>query len=304
MKLKNVVAIKTLSAAVVAGIFILSSCSKSSDNPLTSTDTQNVNSESVADNSINETSDMTNSAAASVTNTQYATGRIDGVISAVAAKRDGRLAGATITITPGAGSTKDNPNGTITIDFGAAPGITTDGVTRIGKIIVTYAGKKGVAQSYRSIGYSGYSRNGIAFDDAMTFTNTNITDSTVFHHVLALGKLTFPDNSTLTRIADHYATVDYSALTLSLSATPNTTSSASGTTRGGKSYSMTITKPLVYKLACVLTKVIIPVSGTKTIIVDSKNSYTIDYGDGTCDNTFTVSLNGKVVTASATGDGH
>jgi len=301
--MKNLISLKSLSTALVAAL-ILASCSKSTDNPLSSTDTQNVNSESVADNSINETSDMTNSVAASVNNTQYASGRVDGNITTLAVKRDGRLAGATITIAPGANSTKDSPNGIITIDFGAAPGITTNGVTRIGKIIVTYSGKKGVAQSYRSIGYSGYSRNGVKFDDAMTFTNTNVTDSTVFHHVLANGKLTFPDNSMMSRAADHYATIDYANLTLSLSATPNTTVSASGTTRGGKSYSMLITKPLLYKVACLATKVIIPVSGTKTITVDSKNTYTVDYGDGTCDNTVTISFNGKTVTVTATADGH
>lgn len=303
--MKKVLSLKTLVLAAAAGAMLLASCNKSNDSVISSSDSQNVNSESVADNSISESGDLSDAVATSVTATTYGTAaRTEATdISSLAAMKDPRLAGATVTIMSGANSTKDSPNGTITIDFGT--GVTVNGVTRVGKIIILYSGKKGVAGSYRSVGYSGYSRNGVAFDDAMTFTNTYVTDSTVFHHVLANGKLTFTsDNTTLTRTADHYSTIDYTNKTVTLSMTPSTSVAAAGTTRGGKSYSMVIDSPLVYKASCLDSKVIIPVSGSKTVTVDSKLNYTVDYGDGTCDNTLTITILGKTVTVTASSDGH
>ena len=59
---------------------------------------------------------------------------------------------------------------------------------------------------------------------------------------------------------------------------------------------MTITNHLVYSRSCELnSKVFIPVSGTKHLMVDKKE-VVIDYGDGSCDNTITVTINGKTKT--------
>lgn len=299
MKSKNVM-MKSLSVAIVAGIVMLASCSKTTDNPLSSTDSQNVNSESVSDSYASESADIGNSVVSNVTNTQLVSGRAEGKITGLDGK-DGRLAGATITITP-TSTNKDQPAGTITIDFGT--GVTTNGVTRVGQIILTYSGKKGVAGSTRTVGYSGYSRNGVKFDNNMKFTITNVTDSTVFHHVLTGGSLTFPDNTTILRVSDYYVTLDYNAKTLTLSATPNLTGhSASGTTRAGKSYTMDITKPLVYKSECIAAKVFIAASGTKSITAGLL-TYTIDYGDGVCDNTVTITVGGKTVTITASSNGN
>ncbi|MBS1508484.1 MAG: hypothetical protein JSS79_17730 [Bacteroidetes bacterium] len=298
MKIQNVV-FKSLSGLAFAGLVTLASCNKSTDSPLSSTDSQNVNSESVSDSYASESSDLGNSVVSNVTSTQLATGRTEGKITGLEAK-DPRLAGATITITPT--GTKDAPAGTITIDFGT--GVTTNGVTRVGQIILTYSGKKGVAGSTRTVGYNGYSRNDVKFDNNMKFTITNVTDSTVFHHVLTGGALTFPDNTTILRISDYYVTLDYSAKTLTLSATPNYTGhSASGTTRAGKSYTMDITKPLVYKSECAAAKVFIAASGTKSITAGLL-TYTIDYGDGVCDNTVTITVGGKTVTITASSNGN
>jgi len=298
--MKKVTSLKNLSIALATGIVVLASCSKSTDNALSSTDSQNVNSESLSDSYTNETADMSTSVTSNITNTKYGTGREEGLLIGLEGK-DPRLTGATITLTPGNGSTRDNPSGTITIDFGT--GVTTNGVTRAGQIIVTYSGKKWVAGSTRVISYSGYSRNSVAFDNGMTFTITNVTDSTVFHHVLAGGLLTFPDNTTITRTSDFYMTLDYSAKTLTVSATPNsTTHSASGHTRADKSYTMDITKPLVYEASCIATSVL-PVSGTKSITAGSL-TYVIDYGSGTCDNTITITVGGKTITITASANGN
>ncbi len=56
---------------------------------------------------------------------------------------------------------------------------------------------------------------------------------------------------------------------------------------------MKITSELVYSKTCELnSKVFIPVKGIKTLTVDHKEII-IDYGDGSCDNTVTITVNGK-----------
>ena len=303
--MKNVITMKSLSSAMVAGILMLTSCSKNND-VLNSGDTQNVNSESVSDSYTSETSDMGTSVVSNISPTRYGSGRVDGAVTGLGDK-DSRLTGATITITPGPNSTKDNPNGVITIDFGA-DGKTTNGVLRKGKILISYSGRKNAGQSTRTLRYDGYSRNGVVFDNLMVFTQTNTAtagtvDSTHFHHVLDGGKLTFPDGTTILRQANFDVTLDYVAKTLTLSANANALHSASGTTRAGKEYTMDINTPLVYKTECLATKVYIAVSGEKTITAGLV-AYKINYGDGVCDNTVTITVGGKSATITVSGEGN
>jgi len=301
--MKNVITMKSLSTAMVAGILMLS-CSKNND-VLNSSDTQNVNSESVSDSYTSETSDMATSVVSNITASTYASGRVSGAITGLGDK-DGRLSGATITITPTTPINKDIPSGAIRIDFGAG---TTDphGVIRKGAIVISYNGKKNVGQSTKTLHYDGYSRNGVAFDNLMVFTQTNTAaagtvDSTHFRHSLELGKLTFADGGTISRQANFDVTIDYVAKTVTLSANTVKLHSASGVTRAGKDYTMDINTPLVYKTECLATKVYIPVSGAKTITAGV--AYTIDYGTGTCDNTATITVGGKTATITVNGEGN
>ena len=75
-----------------------------------------------------------------------------------------------------------------------------------------------------------------------------------------------------------------------VSQTDPNTPAASGTNRRGKDYSVQITTPLQYFASCG-RRVHIPVIGVKQVTVDGK-AYTVDYGDGTCDNLVTVTANG------------
>jgi hypothetical protein len=310
--MKKVIHFKNLAVVVIVGIVALASCSKN-DNPLTSNDTQNVNSESVSDSYTTETADMANSIISTITSTQYSNGRVASGITLTGAfiVLDSRLSGAIVTInTTG---TAGSPSGTITIDFGV--GVTTNGVTRVGQIIINYLGKKTASGSTRIITYSGYSINGVSFDPNMTYTITNISDSTAgaiaFRHVLNDGAagtpatLTFStDNTTITRSSDFNVLYNYTARTLTLS--PNTVDStaASGTTRTGRSYTTKITKSLIYKLSCIASKVYIPIEGEKKITIGG-TTYKIDYGDNLiCDNSVTISLGSKSETITVNGDGN
>jgi hypothetical protein len=66
---------------------------------------------------------------------------------------------------------------------------------------------------------------------------------------------------------------------------------------------MDITAPIVYKLECAANKYFLAASGKKTISA-GLITYTIDYGDGTSDNTNTITVGGKTVTITASVDGN
>jgi hypothetical protein len=312
MKMKNVFSVRNLSLAVVAGIFALASCSKS-DNPLTSNDVQNVNSETVSSSTANEASDLANSVVSNVSDSQLAGARVSGGPVTITGLDglDGRLSGATITIT-GTG-TKDSPSGTISIDYGS--GVTTNKITRKGQIIVAYTGRRLQPGSVRTITFAGFSRNSVAISGSYTVTVTDTTltstDLTAtFTHVTDL-TLTFPDNTTITRTANFTVVWDLIIATpLKSTITHKSGGGATGTTRKGATYTMAITKDLVFRADCLLSGNFVPLSGTKTISVASSSGatpvvYTLDFGTGTaCNTSVTVSVNGKskVITVSSDGN--
>jgi hypothetical protein len=314
MKIGKVFSVKVVSAILIASVALLYSCKKDTDNVLSSTDSQNANSESVSSATTSETADMGSSIVNNTSDTQLSGARFEAnQVDWVGI--DGRLKGATITITPSAGSTFKVPQGTIKIDFGSGQ-TDANGVTRKGVITITYYGRRYQTGSWRKLTFSGYSRtansNTITFDDATTYTVTNVTDSTAsvfkFHHELANATLTFSiDNTTIVRNSNVVVAWDKTAGTIThLAKTADITDSAWGTSRKGINYTMDITKDLVYKVSCLASKVYIPVSGTKLFKVGNNTTvdYTIDYGDGTCDNTVTVTLNGKSKQITVGGDGN
>jgi len=70
------------------------------------------------------------------------------------------------------------------------------------------------------------------------------------------------------------------------------TGNISGTSRQGMPFAANITQDLLFKAGCLgLTKQI-PVSGKVSIQTNGANS-TVDYGDGACDKTYTVTVDGE-----------
>jgi hypothetical protein len=65
--------------------------------------------------------------------------------------------------------------------------------------------------------------------------------------------------------------------------------SADGVDRLGRAFNVDITSPLTRKMGCTYI-----VSGTQTIKIDGKKDRTVDYGDGTCDNRATLTIDGNV----------
>jgi len=315
MLVRKTISLKVLSAAVIACAAVMYSCKKDTESPLSSTDSQNVNSESVSASTSNESADLGNAVITNVTNTQLATGRVEGGVTGLG-DLDRRLKGAEITITIGANSTKDSPKGTITINYGT--GVTTDGVTRKGKILIAYVGKRFQKGATRAITFDGFTRNSVKVEGTY---NVTVTDSTVanngadvvitFSHTTAVTLTFLGNNTTVTRNASFTVVFDYVvAHPLESTITHKAGSTAAGTDRKGNTYAMAITTDVVYRAECFASGFFLPVSGTKTFTVAAAGSqtagstYIVDYGSTTCDNTITVQIGAKIVTVTVSGDGN
>ncbi|MEQ9302521.1 MAG: hypothetical protein RJQ14_01295, partial [Marinoscillum sp.] len=170
------------------------------------------------------------------------------------------------------------------------------GTLRSGIIRIAYNELRNVPGAYRILTFENFFVDSIGVEGTRTLTNTSEEAdslSRAFEVTLEDGKLTFPDETTITRDATHertsYITEDrtdaYSTLT----------GEASGTLRDESDYSVTIIEELVFKIGCRADRIVIPVSGVKEIIAGD-NQIIIDYGDGTCDNLVDITVNGETTT--------
>ncbi|HQQ98961.1 MAG TPA: hypothetical protein PLX35_16935 [Cyclobacteriaceae bacterium] len=299
--MKNMIGYRTLSAGVMSLFLLMAACSDTNKIDFTANDNANLQSEANADAQTEETDDMASVAvaadASTLTGREDITGRTEITVS------DDRFKCATVTLVKAADNSTLVPHGTITIDFGTGclgPG----GKNRVGKIVVEYKGRRFLPGSKIVTTFVGYSINGIALEGTRTLTNTSASETAPVSFTIAEDgmKLTYPDGTTVTRTATRTRTWNRTANPLEDSWT--VTGSATGTNRKGKTYTMTITKDLVYKRSCAITnKVFIPVQGTKELVVDTKK-VTIDYGSGACDNTVTITINGKSKDVEPTADGN
>ena len=121
--------------------------------------------------------------------------------------------------------------------------------------------------------------------------NTSTSEAPRFNVSLVGGKATFPDQKVATRESDITVQWHRAANPLEDYLQVENTSEASGTTRGGRTYSLTLLEDLIYKRHCGIA-----VSGVKKYVIDGEKEITIDYGDGDCDKSFTITINGKTRT--------
>lgn len=105
--------------------------------------------------------------------------------------------------------------------------------------------------------------------------------------VLANGKATFSDQLIATRESNITWQWNRAVNSSEDNLEVEMTSTASGTTRQGRNYSVVLLKNLVYKRHCGMS-----VQGIKKYTIDGTKEITIDFGDGTCDKTMTVTVNG------------
>lgn len=282
----NNVFVKIAALSLIGGVMLVTSCND--EERLTVTDTQDITEEAVTDSYFQDMDDMAGVAMNAPTDNQYSGGRTATTITI----QDERFncTGIAVTVTPGPNSTLDHPQGVLTVDFGVTGCTDLKGNVRTGKVIFTYNGRRFVTGSTVVTTVENYTINGIKLEGKRTLTNVtgSTSEAPKFNVVLENGKATLIADGTFaeresnitwswirgTNAADDYLLIDQSSV-------------ASGTTRGGRAYSVSLTKALKYKRFCGIA-----VEGIKKYVIDGTKEITIDYGNGDCDKSVVVTVNG------------
>jgi len=183
---------------------------------------------------------------------------------------------------------------TVTVDYGTTNCDCNDGKTRRGKIVTTFTGQyiaPGTVITHTPVDYY---VNDIKYEGTKTVTNMGLNGSgQPYFNVQIDGSATKTDGEVVSYTSTRVRTwVDgYTTLTDRFDDQYSISGNATGSFSNGGGYSAVITNPLLIKVGCSF-----PVSGTIDMTPQNKPVRTVDYGQGTCDYTFTVTVNGNVYT--------
>lgn len=175
----------------------------------------------------------------------------------------------------------------ITLDFGT--GCTAQGVVRSGKFIISLTDSLRNPGSKAVITFENYRVNNYQREGVITYTNQSTAGVPTWERKVENGKITSPNN--LVRIHNGVNVIAQTAgvNTPFIHLDDEFTITGTNTVTNGTGISVTavIGTPLLKKANCAHI-----VSGTKTITRTS-STVLLNYGDGTCDNVATISINGN-----------
>jgi hypothetical protein len=189
-------------------------------------------------------------------------------------------------------ATGNFPNKLIVIDFGTAGCTSNNGIFRKGKINVTLTDSLRKTGSIATITFDNYFVNTFKKEGTITWTNTSVANSATrsWNRKVANGKITntvnnnywtFTSDINLTQTAGVNTPNILTDDVHTLSGTQTTTNSA------GSSRTLTTQTALQKKASCAnVDQGILKVQGPNHFAL-------IDFGNGTCDNQATVSVDGR-----------
>lgn len=197
--------------------------------------------------------------------------------------------------------TRDSSNNTnadtITIDFGSSNCVCADGRSRRGKIIVTYTGRYRDSLTTINISFNNYFVNDNQLLGTKQIVNKGHNAAGhLVHEITVNGQIVKANGGgTISWVATRQREWTQGESTLIWSDDVySITGSAAGTGANGVSYTATITSPLIRNMSLGCRKHF--VQGAFTFTPSNKPIRIIDFGNGTCDNIATVTINGNVYT--------
>ena len=180
---------------------------------------------------------------------------------------------------------------TLTIDFGPTNCLCPDGRYRRGKIIVRFTTDVNTRRAGAVVTRENYFVNDNQHTATRTFTDLGAGSFTV---AVTNASIIRANNG-----GTHSWTANWTFTRTGGLGTPqvsddvyNVTGASAGTNRNGVSYTTTIVTPLVKRADCFKYFV----QGTVSITNSNNKTMSLDYGNGSCDNVATVTVNGHTRT--------
>jgi len=178
---------------------------------------------------------------------------------------------------------------TVTIDFGTTGCIGRDGKLRKGTIVTIYTGPMFIPGSTTSTTFVDYSVDSFKIEGTHTVANTSLSNKKQWTVKVIDGKITNTSSGfwrmwNSTRI--HTQVEGNGTPLYPLDDKFEITGNSSGSNSNGISWTAEIVAPLIKRFTCPWR-----VKGTVNITGDTTMAV-LDYGDGTCDNKATITING------------
>ncbi len=174
------------------------------------------------------------------------------------------------------------------LDWGTGCNDDADGVMRSGKLLTTFSKPYGQGGSVITITPVNYKVGDISYSGTIKNTrnsNTSFTIDVIDGHCSnGSWNIKWSSTRTITWIAG-YGDSDETNDVMSISG------SSSGVNREGREFTVNITSPLIKAASCKWIK-----QGALEITPNGFKTRTVDFGDGTCDNVATFSVNGNTYT--------
>lgn len=179
----------------------------------------------------------------------------------------------------------------VLIDFGDDQCVGDDGRTRTGQIYVTYTGRYRDEGTVITITPQNYFVNGYQLSGSKTVTNLGENGNGDLHYSISVnGSITAPGSAWTSQWqSDQIRTWVEGQSTMTIwDDVYEITGSAEGVNRNNVPYSILITSPLRAEIGCRWI-----VSGTMVLTPEDYDPRVIDFGNGECNNGFTVTVNGE-----------
>jgi hypothetical protein len=287
--------------AVLAGLVIFSSCKKdnaagsATDNSTVSATMNATQNDALAETQFDDVFNITMGVQASDVGEDIGIGAGAGIIYTNTVNTDG-----TPTNTPDSASARcftvtvvphilhQFPK-TVTIDFGTNGCFGRDGKLRRGKIVTIYTGPMGIPGSTTSTTFVEYSVDTFKIEGTHTVANTSLSNKKQWTVKVIDGKITNTNNENWcmwNSTRTHTQVAGDGTPLYPLDDVFEITGNASGSNSNGNAWTAEIVDPLIKKFTCPWR-----VKGTVNITRDTTMAV-LDYGDGTCDNKATITING------------
>lgn len=279
MKTRKLILTLAIASIVSAGIF--SSCKKKEKEEKDS-DTAGAADQSLASSTVNDMTSISDEAAKTYSVSSFRTADANGLLAASC---------ASITVDTLAAAK------TITVNFGATNCVCNDGRARRGSLIISFTGKYRDSLTVITVSPQNYYVNDNQVTGTKTITNKghNAAHHLVYEINANIQIIKANNGGTISWQSNHQRewltgenTLQWNDDIYSI------TGSASGSTSNGNSFSSNITSPLIRNMAFGCRRHF--TQGTLEHTPGGKATRYIDFGNGSCDDQATVTINGNTYT--------